>query len=424
MSGDGLAVSLYGQVLGDLTASRGRALLRWSSEAETRNGLNSTILSLSLRVGLSSTERTESFFGGLLPEGVHLDRLAAATQRSSNDLLGLLTAVGADLAGALVIGDERTHLDPETLTAPEVSSLLDRADGFLVGGGGSAVPGVQRKLTLTRGDGRWVRGNGSVPSTHILKPAPLAERWSVDAEHYLLQVARKLGLSPFETWVDEIGDRAVLVVERYDRLHTTSGSIERIHQEDAAQALGLAWGRNDKFEQAGSGASLRAIARLLDARRSVFDPGAHTDRLTLLAQTTFNVIAGNADAHAKNTSILHPESGDDALAPLYDVTPTALAYDGATALALRINGVQQLPDVTIDDLAAEAESWGVAPDAARAVIDNVLQSAVSATRDVDAHPSVAPHLPGFVRLQATNLLAGRPARIRSAVPLMALPRID
>ncbi len=69
-----------------------------------------------------------------------------------------------------------------------------------------------------------------------------------------------------------MGDRAVLVVERYDRVRTASGTIERLHQEDAAQALGLPWGGNDKFEQANGGANLRAIAGLLDAGRTVFDP--------------------------------------------------------------------------------------------------------------------------------------------------------
>ena len=36
-----------------------------------------------------------------------------------------------------------------------------------------------------------------------------------------------------------------------------------VHQEDAAQALALPWGGNDKYESTGSRASLRNIARLL-----------------------------------------------------------------------------------------------------------------------------------------------------------------
>ena len=236
---DELPVSLYGTHLGELVGERGRALLRWSIDAEERFGLNSPILSRSLRVGFGSAEQTESFFGGLLPEGVHLDRLATQVQAASNDLVGLLGAVGADLAGALRVGHPRERSEPETLSIDEVVALLDRADGFLVGGGGSALPGFQRKLTLTRENGRWMRGNGSVASTHILKPVPLERRAAVEAEAYALSVARALGLAPFEAWVEVLGDHAVLIVQRYDRVVTASGAIERVHQEDAAQALGL-----------------------------------------------------------------------------------------------------------------------------------------------------------------------------------------
>ena len=419
-----LPVTLYGTRLGELVRDRDRALLRWSPEAEERFGINSTVLSHGLRVGLASTRYTESFFGGLLPEGAHLDRLAAAVQVASNDLVGLLAAVGADLAGALVVGNARQHSEPEELSTAEVGALLDRADGFLVGGGGSAVPGVQRKLTLTRLDGRWMRGNGTVASTHILKPTPITERWSADAEDYLQHLAAALELAPFETHVEEMGDRAVLVVQRYDRVRTASGTIERLHQEDAAQALGLPWGGNDKFEQANEDANLRAIAGLLDAGRSVFDPDPHADRLRLLRHVTLDVAAGNSDAHAKNTSLLHPERGAPTLAPLYDVTPTALPYTGSTALALRINGVRQLPDVTVDDLAAEAVSWGIPEPDARAAIEQTLQGIIEATHTLVAHPSIEAHLPGYVRRQATNLAEGRAARIDSAVPLMSLQRIE
>lgn len=417
----GLGVTLYGSQIGDLRQRDGRALFHWSSEAEERWAINSGALSLSLRVGAATPEQTESFFGALLPEGVHLDRLAKEAQVSSGDLVGLLTFVGADLAGALQIGDARDAKEPEQLSGDEVNLLLNRASGFLVGGGGSALPGFQRKLTLTRRGDRWWRGNGTLPSTHILKPVSAEHRSAVESENYLLGVGRCLGLVSFETWTEQIGDRFVLVVERYDR-RRSGDRIERIHQEDAAQALGLPWGGNEKFEKNDPRASLLAISRLLDTDRTIFNPDrAQTEQL--LRYTVLNVAGGNTDAHAKNFSIMHADDGSTELAPYYDATPLALAYDGTETLAMRINGTSQLPDVTRDDLVAEAVSWGLERARATFIIDETLEQIVEATRCLDAHPSIAAHLPGYVRGQAQNLAAGKSARIASAVPLMALEHL-
>ena len=418
-----LAVTLFDTTIGELTSANGKALLRWSADAEQRWGLNSPVLSRNLRVSDSSVEQTESFFGALLPEGRHIERLAANAQTTSNDLLGLLRYVGSDLAGALRVGDPRNPTEPETLSPDGVAQLLASASGFLVGGGGSALPGFQRKLTLTLEAGRWVRGNGTLPSTHILKPVETEFRASVESEHYVLRIAQELQLANFESWVEQIGTLEVLVIERYDRHRTASGTIERLHQEDSGQALGLPWGGNDKFERQNPASSLKAVAGLLDAGRSVIDPARFDDRVQLLRYTVLNVAAGNTDAHAKNFSLLHDDRGGTRLAPFYDAAPLALDYSLGSALAMNINGISQLPDVTVDDLTTEAESWGVPAARASEVIARTLDEIIEATRSIPSHPSIEKHVPGYVRGQSQNLVDGKPARIVSPVPLMAMPRL-
>lgn len=418
-----LKVSLFGTHIGELGRAGGKALLRWSHDAEERWGLNSPVLSRNLRVSFSTVEQTESFFGALLPEGRHIERLATDAKTVSNDLVGLLRYVGADLAGALSVGDRHSPTEPEILTSEGVATLLGSASGFLVGGGGSALPGFQRKLTLTRQNGDWVRGNGTLPSTHILKPVDAEFRSSVESEHYVLQIAQRLGLASFETWVEKIGAFEVLVIERYDRRRSTTGTIERLHQEDAGQALGLPWGGNDKFELNNPASNLTAVAGLLDASRSVVDSGRFNDRLKLLRYTVLNVAAGNTDAHAKNFSLLDDDAGRTRLAPFYDAAPLALDFSLGTALAMKVNGISQLPDITVDDLVAEAESWGIPADLSGETIARTLEEIVEATRNIRAHLSIEKHVPGYIRGQAQNLAAGKRARIDSAVPLMALPRI-
>jgi serine/threonine-protein kinase HipA len=424
-----LPVRLHGTHLGDLVtttgagrgARAGGAILRWSRDAEQRWGLNSAALSRSLRVGFSSIGQTESFFGALLPEGRHLERLAADAKVVTTDLTGLLAHVGADLAGALQVGDPREAREPELLTTEQIDQLLTRASGFLVGGGGSALPGFQRKLTLTRSDGHWVRGNGTLASTHILKPVSPEDRAAVESEHFTLSVAREIGLSPFETWIEEIGTRVVLVVERYDRVRRGS-NILRLHQEDAGQAIGLPWGGNEKFEQNDARASLTSVAALLDPQRTVFAP-ERPDTEQLLRYVTLNVAAGNTDAHAKNFSLLHGVEGGTTLAPFYDAAPLALAYGATQSLSMRVNGRWSQPDITRADLVAEAVGWGLPEASATNVVDDTLARIVEATRIVPAHPSIAAHIPGYIREQAKNLAAGKAARIASVIPLMAQKHI-
>lgn len=419
---DGLPVTLYGTTIGTLgREGDGKALLRWSAEAEHRWGLNASTLSHNLRVGKLDATATESFFGALLPEGQWLANLAREVKVTSSDLVGLLTHVGADLAGALSVGDAKVIAEPRVVDSSELNLMLERASGFLVGGGGSALPGFQRKLTLSRLDGRWMAGNGALASTHILKPVSIDQRAAVEGEHYTLSIARALGLAEFETWVEEIADRAVLVVQRYDRV-IHGDRIERIHQEDLAQALGLPWGGNDKFEFGNATANLRAIAEVLDVGRTVFDSGPK-DVERLLRYVVLNIAAGNTDAHAKNFSILRTGDGKARLAPYYDAAPLALAYGANTALAMTIAGESQLPEVTVDHLVDESTGWGIDRSVARAVVETELAAIVEATHSVRAHSAIEAHVPGYIRGQAQNLLAGKPARIPSAVPLMSLPRI-
>ena len=425
-----LPVILYGLRIGELVRTGGRALLRWSDAAERRWGINSPALSNGLRVGLASIDATEAFFGALLPEGDALDRLARQVGTSSNDLVGILERVGADLVGALSVGGAGTRREAaHVLTGDELQVALRDAHGFLlgesggaVGGGGSAVAGIQRKLALTRIDGQWAVGNDNVPSTHILKPVAAGARMIVIREQYTLDLARALGLTTFGSWIETIGEQSVLVVERYDRTDV-NGVITRLHQEDMAQALVLPWGGNDKFQWANPAANLAAIAAALDRERSIFDTGP-SQRERLLRYVTFNVAVGNTDAHAKNYSILRPEEGPPQLAPLYDAAPIMLSYDASQRLALYVDDQQWLPDVTVDHLANEAVRWGVADARAREIIVDTLEQLVVATHDVVADPIIGATVPGFIRGQTKNLLAGKRAALDIGGPLGLQTRID
>ena len=100
---------------------------------------------------------------------------------------------------------------------------------------------------------------------------------------------------------------------------SASHTIERIHQEDLAQALG----RRQTY-QADGGPSTYDLFRV---------PGV--DRERMFDHIMFAWLVGNCDAHAKNYPILEPGTGRARLAPIYDMVSTE-CYDVEDKLATSI----------------------------------------------------------------------------------------
>ena len=112
-----------------------------------------------------------------------------------------------------------------------------------------------------------------------------------------LRLAAACGLPVPETELLDVAGLPVLAVRRYDRQDAPAGGIPvRVHQEDGCQATATPPGL--KYEEQ-SGPALRDLA---DVIRNFGDP---RDVTGLLRRTTFNMAVGNADAHAKNFSVLH-----------------------------------------------------------------------------------------------------------------------
>jgi len=172
-----------------------------------------------------------------------------------------------------------------------------------------SLAGFQRKALVGRAeDGTWQLPVGNAPSTWILKPdGPHA---TAANEATCLRLAAACGLDVPDTELLDLDGLAVLAVKRYDRRPSPDGPV-RVHQEDGCQATSTP--PQQKYEEQG-GPALRDFAAVL---RDFGDPA---DVITLLRRTAVNMAVGNADAHAKNFSVLHePDSSIIKLAPLYDV---------------------------------------------------------------------------------------------------------
>lgn len=357
------AVWLRGEYVGELIArSRTDVSFEYDPHILTGHGGGIPLLSCSLQVA-SGRRAARAFFAGLLPEG---DTRRVMAQRAGclvTDVFSLLERYGQDVAGAVAVGEDMAERPEATVIPYTDAGLAEDVEALpsrplaLYDDSELSLPGVQNKMLIVQlADGRWGRPVHGFPSTHILKIDDAFHDGLVAAEHTCLQVAAAAGLPAAASRLERIGDRNCIIVERFDRQPGTAPAV-RIHQEDTCQALGIDADLGDgsaKYQNRG-GPSLSQVAGLLAAWGA--DPSL--ELTALLDHLAFTIAIGDADAHGKNISLLHPTAGTITLAPLYDTVPTDMWPKLKKDAAMSIAGVTYLPQVTVADIVEEAFRWGV-----------------------------------------------------------------
>lgn len=279
------------------------------------------------------------FFGGLLPEESQRDAAAQALGVSRANDFALLDRLGGDVAGALQLlppgegpaplaPDQRpTRLDDagliRVLDALPVRPLLAGEEGLRL-----SLAGAQSKVPVVLEDGAVALPAPGQPTTHILKPPISRFAATTENEAFVMRLAAAIGLDVAPVEARTVKDRTFLLVKRYDRATGDDGFVRRIHQEDFCQALGVPPETKYASEGGPTFKDCFALLRRVAARPAV-------DVLKLLDAVIFNVIAGNADAHGKNFSILYDAEGPR-LAPLYDLLATVAYPDLSPKFAMKI----------------------------------------------------------------------------------------
>jgi serine/threonine-protein kinase HipA len=272
-----------------------------------------------------------SYLWNLLPENPNvLQRWGQQYHVSAANPFKLLANVGADVPGAAqFIPPERLEEIQsarrptiEWMTIDELAERLRqlREDIAAVRRPGDigkmSLPGAQAKTAYywdSRAN-RWGVPGGRTPTTHIIKPCVPGFDGLVENEHLCQDIAARLGMPAANSYVLTL-DQTYIVVERFDRLPPPAGSsfVQRIHQEDICQALGLMPGK--KYEEDG-GPGIAQIVTLI--RRVSSNPDTDVDRF--LQANMFNWLIGGTDEHAKNYSLLIGGGDEIRLAPLYDLS--------------------------------------------------------------------------------------------------------
>jgi serine/threonine-protein kinase HipA len=297
----------------------------------------------------------QAFFGGILPEEGQRTAIARALGVSADNEFRLLEYLGGEVAGALTLLPEGetpaspSDAGPKLLDDDALVQLLDHLPlrPMLAGEDGLrlSLAGAQSKLPVLLIDGQIALPAPGQPTSHILKPPISRFEGTTENEYFCMSLASTLGLEVAAAQMRVVADRSFLLVTRYDRSVDAGGNVTRRHQEDFAQALGIPSHR--KYASEGGPIFPDCFALL---RRAATRPAREI--LKLLDAAIFNLIIGNADAHAKNFSLLHSASngggnggGAITLAPLYDLLSTIIYPNLHAKLAMKIGGKAVLEDI-------------------------------------------------------------------------------
>lgn len=320
-------------------------------------------LTMPLRSGTYGADRIMPWLANLLPE-THLSEIGQRLKISPQDIVGLLTRLGRDTAGAFSIGEPRRdgnnfRIVPDEVALERILNDLPERP-FLVGeqGVSMSLAGVQDKLPVYIGDdGRIAIPVDGTPSTHILKPDIRRLAGSVQNEAFCMTLAKLCGLETAEVTTGRAGKRDYLVVKRYDRIADPQGTIRRVHQEDFCQLLGLF--PSEKYERTGLGRKGGAsLTQMFEALARYVSPA---ERLKLLDAVIFNILICNSDSHAKNYSVLVGAAGTAKFAPLYDLMCAAIYKQVDQSLAQQIGTKRNANELYGDDWRQFATAVGLSP---------------------------------------------------------------
>jgi len=296
--------------------------------------------SLPLREELYMQKDCRAFFGGTLPEEGNRKVIARILGISDKNDFAMLEQIGGECAGAISFlpADEKIPEDDNRyreLDDDELAKILRELPRkpLMAGEDGIrlSLAGAQDKIAVRVDDAKISIPRGSAPSTHILKPAIDTYEGVVFNEAFCMTLANACDLIAAPIEIGKVADIDYLLAQRYDRIQDNEGNIQRLHQEDFSQALGIP--SEIKYQSEG-GPSLADCFTLIRDESSAPAP----DLIALLDAVIFNLLIGNHDAHAKNFSWLVMPDRSIRLAPLYDLVCTVYYPELTDKMAMKIGG--------------------------------------------------------------------------------------
>lgn len=364
-----LDVYLHTEFAGHLIQDDGgQMVFQYAESWLDRPAVSPLSQSLPLRRERFSRNECRGYFGGILPEESKREIVARNLSISARNDYAMLEQIGGECAGAITFVPTGEPLPDTTpryrmLSSEQLAGVLRELPQrpLLAGGQGIrlTLAGAQDKVAVRVDDDGISLPLDGAPSTHILKPGGDRFEGVVANEALCMRLAAAIGMPTAKVEARTVEGMDYLLVERYDRVYRTAPGkepvLERLHQEDFCQAVGIV--SEMKYQKEG-GPSLKRCFALLREVSSTPD----TDHL--LDAVIFNYLVGNNDAHGKNFSLLYRGLGTDevqvSLSPLYDSLSTVYYPDISRTMAMKLGGEYSSEKVMARNFEQFAEEAGLA----------------------------------------------------------------
>lgn len=323
------------------------------------------------------TAKLDGMFGALRdasPDAWGRRVIEKMTGRADLDELDFLLHGPEDRAGALSFGLEPAPPAPvrrfnRVLQLPELrraaKALEETAPGEPVPAQvaqlmqpGTSLGGARPKSVVEDEQGLW-----------IAKFPQRGDKWNnAPVEAAMLALAARCGIRTPEARVERIGDESVLLVKRFDRDRIEGGYL-RHRMVSALTVL-------DADDRVTDRAAWSYVLLADELRR--WSERAAADRAELFRRVTLNALISNLDDHPRNHALIAPGQ-HWLLAPAYDLTPQPVVALERRDLALQCGPYGRM--ARRDNLLAAAPRFGLEPDEAGGIVDEMKQTVAQRWRD-------------------------------------------
>lgn len=282
------------------------------------------------------------------------------------DELTFLLESGSDRIGALDFQLSSAEYIPRSTTNVSLSELVTAAERVEKGMSlspelslalqhGSPIGGARPKALIEEGNKKYIAKFSSSSDVYSV----------IKAEFLAMHLASLAGLNVASVQLKKAAKRDVLLVERFDRLHTSHGW----RRKSLVSALTL-------FELDEMMARYASYENLAEKIRFKFTDASATLR-ELFQRLTFNILVGNTDDHARN----HAAFWDGqmlSLTPAYDICPQLRSGTEANQ-AMLISG--NISKSQLQPCLEAAGNFQLSRSEALTLIQNQLKTIIQNWRD-------------------------------------------
>lgn len=275
-------------------------------------------------------QRLHPVLSNLLPEGVLRELITQSLKIHINNEFQILSYLGEDLPGALVVTAIAPEEVPDYILSPHEQAKIitfkndAQANKF-------SLAGIQLKFSMKEKDGRYNLNNSYELGDWIIKTPSTKHKHVPLNEYTAMSLAALVGIDIPNIKLVELNkldnlpqinlpnEEYAFAIKRFDRQDNT-----RIHMEDFAQVL-------VKYpDKKYNSANYEQIGKVLH----LYSGDGLADAQQFARRLLVNILLANGDAHLKNWSLLYQDQFTPRLSPAYDVVSTSVYMDNEQEFAL------------------------------------------------------------------------------------------